>query len=72
MRKEISKGPLEGREDLWFVIEARFHGGAKVIRRTASAEGQSVVLGALPVDDQVTIIGEGFAMGQSGLSPEFR
>ena len=38
-----------------------------MVGRPAAAERQPVVGGALPVDDQVAVVGEGLARGQPGL-----
>src|SRR3954470_23902304 len=43
-------------------IELRLYRRAEVVRRTASAEGDSIVGRALPVDDQPAIVVEGLAL----------
>jgi hypothetical protein len=38
----------------------------EVVRRAPPAERQAVVRGPLPIDDQVSMVGEGLPPGQSG------
>jgi hypothetical protein len=69
--EELAQRRLEQFEDLVsLVVEARLDRRAEVIRRAAAPEGDAVVMGALAVDDEVAIVGEGLVVREADLLPE--
>ena len=68
--EEFAHRRLEGGEDGVDLVEAVFNRRTEVIRRSASTDGDATVGGALAVDDEVAIVGEGGHCRKPVLIPE--
>lgn len=72
LRQELTKGGPQGREDRVVVVEGGPDARAVVVGRSPPAEGDPVVDGALAVDDEVPVVGEDLAVGQTDRVPLLR
>ena len=68
-REQVHQGLPELGEDPGVAVELGPDPRAEVVGRAPAAEDQAVVVGALAVDDQVPVVGEGLAAGQPDLVP---
>ena len=71
-REEVPRGGPQAGEDPVVAVEGGRDPRAPVVGRAPAAEHQPVVGGALAVDDQVAVVGEGLAPGQARRVPEGR
>ena len=62
--KQVDQHPVQRGEHGRVAVVLRPDPGAEVVRRAAAAEGEPAVGGALAVDDQVPVVGEGLALAQ--------
>ena len=68
--EQIDERATESAEHPRGAVEALAHGGAEVVRGAATAEGDTSVDGALPVDDEVAQVGERLPFGQTDRVPD--
>ncbi len=68
--EQIDERATESAEHPRGAVEALAHGGAEVVRGAATAEGDTSVDGALPVDDEVAQVVERLPFGQTDRVPD--